>query len=141
MLVDYHLHVVVVQGNRKVLALPASLVNVLKVAKSPRVLSIKANPRLEGKNLGDLNGRRVQTLDESVFGEFQPLEVNSDGIVKGRDSCGGTKLELVLSGRPLRVQGLCVLLQIQLKDQTREALKARSPCTHYNVRAEETGCR
>jgi hypothetical protein len=118
MLVDYHLHVVVVQGYRKVLALPASLVYVLKVAKSPRVLSVKADPRLEGKNLGDLDCRCVQTLDESVFGKFQPLEVHSDRIVEGGDSCGGTKLELVLGGRPLRVQGLCVLLQIQLKDQT-----------------------
>jgi hypothetical protein len=108
-LVNYHLHVVVVQGNRKVLTLPASLVNILKVAKSPRVLSVKADPRLEGKNLGYIDGRRVQTLDESVFGKFQPLEVYSDGIVKGGDSCGGTKLELILGGRPLRVQGLCVL--------------------------------
>ena len=101
MLVDYHLHVVVVQGYREILALPGGLVYVLKISESPRVLCVEADPRLEGKNLGYLDGRGVQTLDEPIFGEFQPLQVDSDGIVEGGDICGLPKLELVLRPGPL----------------------------------------
>ena len=122
MLVDYHLHVVVVQGYREILALPGCLVYVLKVSESPRVLYVEADPRLEGKNLGYLDGRGVQTLDEPIFGEFQPLQVDSDGIVECGDRSGLSKLELVLRPGPLRVQSLRVLFQIQLKDETRERL-------------------
>lgn len=70
MLVYYNLHIVVVQSYRKVLTLPGSLVNVLQIAKSPRFLSIEANPRLKGKYLRYLDGRRIQTLNESIFGEL-----------------------------------------------------------------------
>ena len=141
MLVDYHLHVVVVQGYREVLTLPTGLVDVLEVAESPRVLCVKADPRLEGENLGYLDGRRVQTLYEAIFAEFQSLEVHSDGIVEGGNCRGSTELELVLGGRPLGAHGLRILFEIQLKDQTREGLKAGSTCTYYHVRAEETGTR
>ena len=122
MLVDYHLHVVVVQGYREILALPGRLVYVLKVSESARVLCVEADPCLEGKNLRYLDCRRVQTLDEPILGEFQSLEVDSDGIVEGGDRSGLPKLELVLRSGPLGVQSLRVLLQIQLKDQTRQAL-------------------
>ena len=122
MLVYYRLHVVVVQGDRKVLALSGGLVYVLKVTESPRVFCVEADPRLEGKNLRYLDGRGVQTLDEPFLSEFQPLQVDFDGIVECGDRSGLPKLELVLRPGPLGIQSLRVLLQIQLKDETRERL-------------------